>query len=159
VQSSASTHEEFSQHYTTAIDACCKIAQAYFYLGRLADAQYVLRSALHLVETGEAKPQVSFSLNIRPPTGMAVASHRTTFDKVVDEMRLVEIPAGELEVCPPGGLPSGGPAQRLLKAKQAAKHFWRESDGFLEQLDEALRVQAQLRSHLRDGALLVSGLE
>ena len=79
--------------------------------------------------------------------------------KVVDEMRLVEIPAGEREVCPLGGLPSCGPPQRLLKAKQAAKHFWRESDGFLEQLDEVLGVQAQLRSHLRDGALLVSGLE
>ena len=57
MQPSASTHEEFSQHYTTAIDALCNIAQAYFYLGRLADAQHVLRSALHLVETGEAKPQ------------------------------------------------------------------------------------------------------
>lgn len=57
MQSSASTHEEFSQHYTTAIDACCKIAQAYFYLGRLADAQHVLRSTLHLIETSEAKPQ------------------------------------------------------------------------------------------------------
>ena|SRR6266699_3462117 len=79
--------------------------------------------------------------------------------KVVDEMRLVEIPAGERQVRPLGGLPSCGPVQHLLKAKQAAKHFWRESDVFLEQLDEALRTQAQLRRHLRDGAPLVSGLE
>lgn len=57
MQSAAFTHEEFSQCYTTAIDACCKIAQAYFYLGRLADAQYVLRNMLHLIETSEAEPQ------------------------------------------------------------------------------------------------------
>ena len=57
MQSSVSPHEEFAHHYTTAIDACCKIAQAYFYLGRLTEAQHVLRSMLHLIETSEAKPQ------------------------------------------------------------------------------------------------------
>jgi tetratricopeptide (TPR) repeat protein len=57
MQSSASTSEELAHHYTTAIDACCKIAQAYFYLGRLTEAQHVLRSTQHLIETGDAKPQ------------------------------------------------------------------------------------------------------
>jgi hypothetical protein len=60
MSSSASTHEEFSQYYTTAIDACCKIAQAYFYLARLADAQHVLHSMLNLIETSEARPQDRF---------------------------------------------------------------------------------------------------
>ena len=57
MQSSTATYEEFAHHYTTAIDACCKLAQAYFYLGRVTNAQHVLRSMLHLIETGEAKPQ------------------------------------------------------------------------------------------------------
>jgi hypothetical protein len=79
--------------------------------------------------------------------------------KVVDEMRLVEISAGEREVCPSGGLSSFDPPQHLLKAEHAAERFGRESDGFLEQGDESLRTQAKLRCHLRDGALLVSDLE
>jgi hypothetical protein len=37
--------------------------------------------------------------------------------KVVDEVRLIEIPAGERQVCPLDGLPVLGPSQRLLKAK------------------------------------------
>lgn len=57
MQSSASTYEELTPYYTTAIDACCKIAHAYFYLGRFTEAQHVLRSMLHLIETSEAKPQ------------------------------------------------------------------------------------------------------
>src|SRR5258706_14513834 len=79
--------------------------------------------------------------------------------KVVDEMRLVEISVVQRQVCPPDGLPSLDPPQHLLKAQHTAEHFGRESDGFLEQRDKALRTQAKLRSHLRDGALLVSGLE
>src|SRR5258707_8012201 len=55
MQPSASIQEEFAHHYTTAIEACCEIAQAYFYLGRVADAQHVLRSTLHLIEAGEGK--------------------------------------------------------------------------------------------------------
>ena len=51
------THDEFSRRYATAIDAACEIAHAYFYLGRLADAQHVLRSMLHLIEIGEVMPQ------------------------------------------------------------------------------------------------------
>ncbi len=55
MQPSASIQEEFAHHYTTAIEACCEIAQAYFYLGRVADAQHVLRSTLHLIEASEVK--------------------------------------------------------------------------------------------------------
>src|SRR5258706_3129457 len=47
--------------------------------------------------------------------------------KVVDEMRLVEIAVVQREVCPPDGLPSLDPPQRLLKAKQAAEHGSRVS--------------------------------
>ena len=79
--------------------------------------------------------------------------------EVVDEMGLVEIPAVEREVCPGGPLPSFDPPQHFLKAQHAAKHFRRESDGFLEQVDEALRTQAKLCRHLRDGAPLLPGLE
>lgn len=57
MQASASTSEELAHHYTTAIDACCKIAQAYFYLGRLTEAQHALRSMLQLIETSETQPQ------------------------------------------------------------------------------------------------------
>lgn len=57
MQSSASPSEELVLHYTTSIDACCKIAHTYLYLGRFTEAQHVLRSMLHLIETGEAKPQ------------------------------------------------------------------------------------------------------
>jgi hypothetical protein len=79
--------------------------------------------------------------------------------KVVDEMRLVEIPAGERQVCPPDGLPFLGPSQRLLKAQQAAEHFRRESDSFLEQGDEALGTQAKVCGNLSDGAPLWLGLK
>lgn len=74
--------------------------------------------------------------------------------KVVDEMCLVEIPAGECQVCPLDGRPFWGPSQRLLKALQAAEHFRRESDRFLEQGDETFRAQAKVCGHLRDGAPL-----
>lgn len=57
MQSSLSPHEEFSQRYTTAIDALCEIAKAYFYLGRLADAQHLLRMTLRLIEANEVKLQ------------------------------------------------------------------------------------------------------
>lgn len=79
--------------------------------------------------------------------------------KVVNEMGLIEIAAVQREVCPPGGLPSCGPPQHLLKAQHTAEHFRRESDGFLKQGDEALGAQAKLCGHLRDGAPLFLGLE
>jgi tetratricopeptide (TPR) repeat protein len=55
--SSILKQEEFSHRYAVAIEACCEIAQAYFYLGRVADAQHLLRTMLHLIEASEAKPQ------------------------------------------------------------------------------------------------------
>ena len=79
--------------------------------------------------------------------------------EVMDEMGLVEVPAGEREICPRDLLPVFDQTQHFLKAKHATKHFRREPDGLLEQMDEALRTQAKLRRHLRDGAPLVSGLE
>jgi tetratricopeptide (TPR) repeat protein len=48
--------EEFSQRYAVVIGACCELAQAYFYLGRVADAQHLLRTLLQLIEASEAKP-------------------------------------------------------------------------------------------------------
>jgi tetratricopeptide (TPR) repeat protein len=55
--SSILKQEEFSHRYAVAIEACCEIAQAYFYLGKMAQAQHLLRALLHLVEASEAKPQ------------------------------------------------------------------------------------------------------
>ena len=53
MQSSASTNDEFSRHYATAIDALYEIANAYFFLGRLGDALRLLRTSLHMIEEGE----------------------------------------------------------------------------------------------------------
>src|SRR5712692_3615916 len=79
--------------------------------------------------------------------------------EVMDEMCLVEVPAVQCEICPRDPLPFFDQTQHFLKAKHAAKHFRRESDGFLEQMDEALRTQAKVCGHLRDGAPLVPGQE
>ena len=57
MSSSILKQEEVSHRYTIAIEACCEIAQTYFYLGRVADAQHVLRTMLYLIEVGEVKPQ------------------------------------------------------------------------------------------------------
>ena len=76
--------------------------------------------------------------------------------EVVDEMCLVEVPAGECEICPGDSLPVFDQTQHFLKAKHAAKHFRREPYGFLKQVDEALRTHAKLCRHLRDGAPLVA---
>ncbi len=53
MQSSASTNDEFTGHYTIAIDALCEIARSYFFLGRLGDALHVLRMSLQVTEAGE----------------------------------------------------------------------------------------------------------
>jgi tetratricopeptide (TPR) repeat protein len=53
MQLSASMNDEFTSHYTTAIDALCEIARSYFFLGRLGDALHVLHTSLHLIEVGE----------------------------------------------------------------------------------------------------------
>src|SRR5258708_4528575 len=79
--------------------------------------------------------------------------------EVMDEMGLVEVPAVQCEICPGDPLPFFDQTQHFLKAKHTAKHFRRESDGFLEQMDEALGTHAKLRRHLRDGAPLFPGLE
>ena len=57
MQSSDFTHEEFSHYYATAVHAFYKIAWAYFYLGRVVEAQHVLRVMLPLIEASEAKLQ------------------------------------------------------------------------------------------------------
>ena len=53
MQPSVFTNDDFTRHYTTAIDALCEIARSYFFLGRLSDALHVLRMSLHMVEVGE----------------------------------------------------------------------------------------------------------
>jgi hypothetical protein len=49
MSSSTLKQGEISRRYAIAIDACGEIAQTYFYLGRVADAQHVLRTMLHLL--------------------------------------------------------------------------------------------------------------
>lgn len=55
-----SPHEEVAHHYAVALAACREIAQMYYYRGRLAEAQHVLRTTLQLIEpvaASEAEPQ------------------------------------------------------------------------------------------------------
>lgn len=53
MQPSVSANNEYTNHYTTAIDALCEIARSSFFLGRLRDALHVLGTSLHLIEGGE----------------------------------------------------------------------------------------------------------
>jgi tetratricopeptide (TPR) repeat protein len=57
MQSSVSTYEEFTKYYTTAIDALREIANSYFFLGRLGEAQRLLHTSLQMIETGEVASQ------------------------------------------------------------------------------------------------------
>lgn len=62
MQNSGNTYEEIEAQYVTAVDALSRIARAYLFLGRLNDAQNLLRSSLKLLETDEAKPQQRLKL-------------------------------------------------------------------------------------------------
>jgi hypothetical protein len=53
MRSLASTNDELTQHYTTAIDILCEIAHSYFFLGRLGDALHLLHTSLQMTEAGE----------------------------------------------------------------------------------------------------------
>jgi len=55
MQSLASTNDELSHHYTTAIDALCEIAHSYLFLGRLGAALYLLHTSLPMTEASEVK--------------------------------------------------------------------------------------------------------
>lgn len=57
MQPPTATDATIAQRYTTAIDALCEIARAYYFLGRLGDAQQLLRTSLQLLEAREATPQ------------------------------------------------------------------------------------------------------
>jgi tetratricopeptide (TPR) repeat protein len=57
MQSLAPMHDKLTRHYTTAIDALCEIARAYYTLGRSGDAQRLLHTSLQLLEAREATPQ------------------------------------------------------------------------------------------------------
>ena len=60
--SSVPTYEDLTNHYTTAMDALYEIARGYLYLGRVADAQHLLRTTLYLREAQEMKPQACLKL-------------------------------------------------------------------------------------------------
>src|SRR5450631_1435407 len=57
MQSSAYTNVESTEYYTTAINALCKIAHSYFFLGRLGDSLRLLHTSLQMTEAGEVAPQ------------------------------------------------------------------------------------------------------
>jgi tetratricopeptide (TPR) repeat protein len=62
MQPSTPTHDTLAQYYTTAVDALCEIASAYYTGGRLADAQQLLHTSLQLIEAREATPQQRLKL-------------------------------------------------------------------------------------------------
>jgi tetratricopeptide (TPR) repeat protein len=53
MQSSAPTKDDLNRYYTTAIDALCKIASSYFFLGRLGDTQHLLSASLPMMDADE----------------------------------------------------------------------------------------------------------
>jgi tetratricopeptide (TPR) repeat protein len=57
MQSPDLTDDMLTAHYTTATDALAAIARAYYFDGRLADSQQVLRTALALLDAPEPMPQ------------------------------------------------------------------------------------------------------
>ena len=80
----------------------------------------------HMIAKGKATCLVKISpsfgkwhmmVMFTPLRQVEARTHPSKRLKVVDEMRLIEIPAGERQVCPLDGLPFLGPSQRLLKAQ------------------------------------------
>ncbi|EFH86082.1 hypothetical protein [Ktedonobacter racemifer] len=57
MQSSVLTHEAITSSYVHASETLAEVAQAYFLLGRLKDAQHLLSTTLRLLEAREATPQ------------------------------------------------------------------------------------------------------
>jgi tetratricopeptide (TPR) repeat protein len=62
MQSLEYTHEDITRYYTTAIDALYEIGRAYYALGKLGNAQHLLRTSLQLLEASEVKPQYCLKL-------------------------------------------------------------------------------------------------
>lgn len=62
MQSSVPAYEDLTNHYTMAMDALSEIARQYLYLGRVADARHLLRTALSLREAQEVNPQTCLKL-------------------------------------------------------------------------------------------------
>jgi tetratricopeptide (TPR) repeat protein len=56
------TDDILTAHYTTATDALAAIARAYYFDGRLAESQQVLRAGLALLDAPEATPQSRLKL-------------------------------------------------------------------------------------------------
>src|SRR5206468_2597113 len=71
MQSSESTHEEITQYYTTAIDALCEIGREYYTLGRLGDAQHLLRTSLQLLNASKVNLRDHHSRNGSTPAHQA----------------------------------------------------------------------------------------
>lgn len=57
MQQAVSSNETLAQHYTNVIDVLGKIAESYYYLGRLDDALKVLQAGIPLIEASEMQPQ------------------------------------------------------------------------------------------------------
>ena len=62
MQSLEATNEDITQYYTTAIDALYEIGRAYYTLGKLGNAQHLLRTSLQLLEASEVKPHYRLKL-------------------------------------------------------------------------------------------------
>ncbi|GER92175.1 hypothetical protein KDW_63370 [Dictyobacter vulcani] len=62
MQLTQSNHEQFTSHYTRAIDELCTIVRAHYTNGNLKSAQQLLRTALQLLEVDQPLPQLRLKL-------------------------------------------------------------------------------------------------
>lgn len=57
MQSFASTNEDITRYYATALDALSEIGKAYYTSGKIGNAQHLLGTALPLLDASEVKPE------------------------------------------------------------------------------------------------------
>src|ERR1051326_4297770 len=79
--------------------------------------------------------------------------------EIVDEMRLVEIAAGQRQLGPSDGRVAFQQAQDLLKAAHAAKLLRRQAHRLAEDLNKACLAQADALCHCRDAWQVRGALE
>jgi tetratricopeptide (TPR) repeat protein len=127
MQSSASTNDTLTWHYTTAIDAICEIVRSYFFLGRLGDALHLLRTSRQMIEAGEVAQKDRLKLLL-------------LYGKVLTVEHLIHRGDADLMF------------STILQAKQIA-----ESTGVQQSIADALSLLGQAHCNATTTAILKSG--